>query len=71
MLRRPTIPGAATGDEPSQRNGGNVKELEPTIDPNLYQNKKDRAAEIVYEVTTQQNRLPFGVAIVSGRLWVE
>jgi len=40
-----------------------MEELEPTIDQSLYQNRKTRAAEIVYEVTTQQSGLPFGVAI--------
>jgi mannose-6-phosphate isomerase-like protein (cupin superfamily) len=40
-----------------------MKELKPTIDQSRYQNRKARKAEIVYEVTTQQNSLPFGVAI--------
>ena len=40
-----------------------MEELEPTIGEDLYQNKKARAAEIVYEVTTQQSSLPFGIAI--------
>jgi mannose-6-phosphate isomerase-like protein (cupin superfamily) len=40
-----------------------MKELEPTINQSLYQTRKARAAEIVYEVTTQQSGLPFGVAI--------
>jgi mannose-6-phosphate isomerase-like protein (cupin superfamily) len=40
-----------------------VKELEPTIDKCLYQNIKVNPAEIVYEVTTWENALPFGIAI--------
>jgi mannose-6-phosphate isomerase-like protein (cupin superfamily) len=40
-----------------------VEELEPTIDRSLYQNRKARPAEIVYEVTTNRNNLPFGIAI--------
>jgi mannose-6-phosphate isomerase-like protein (cupin superfamily) len=40
-----------------------MEELEPTIGEGLYQNKKVFEAETVYEVTTQQNGLPFGIAI--------
>jgi mannose-6-phosphate isomerase-like protein (cupin superfamily) len=40
-----------------------VKELEPNIDPSLYRNMKNYPAEIVYEITTQNNDLPFGIAI--------
>jgi mannose-6-phosphate isomerase-like protein (cupin superfamily) len=43
--------------------GEPMQELEPRIDLSLYQNKKAFAAEIVYEVTTQANRLPFGIAL--------
>jgi quercetin dioxygenase-like cupin family protein len=42
---------------------GNMKELEPTIGQSLYQKRKAREAEIVYEITTQQSGLPFGIAI--------
>jgi hypothetical protein len=40
-----------------------VKDLEPTIDPRLYQNRKAFEAETVYEVTTARDGLPFGIAI--------
>ena len=40
-----------------------MKDLEPTIDPRLYQNRKAFEAETVYEVTTAQDGLPFGIAI--------
>ena len=40
-----------------------MKELEPTIEQSLYQNRKDFPAETVYEITTQANALPFGIAI--------
>lgn len=40
-----------------------MKATNPEIDPSLYQNRKDLDHEIVYEVTTQKNRLPFGIAI--------
>lgn len=40
-----------------------MKNLEPDIHPNLYQNKKENTAEIVYEVTTKRNGLPFGIAV--------
>src|SRR5215217_764036 len=40
-----------------------MKQLEPTIGRSHYQNKKAGAAETVYEITTQQSGLPFGVAI--------
>ncbi len=33
------------------------------IDESLYQNRKDFPAEIVYEITTLKNELPFGIAI--------
>lgn len=38
-------------------------ELEEVIDATLYQNKKVFPTEIVYEVTTRKNKLPFGIAI--------
>ena len=41
-----------------------MKELEPNINPGLYQNVKINPEVIVYEVTTNKNRLPFGIAIV-------
>jgi quercetin dioxygenase-like cupin family protein len=40
-----------------------MKQLEHIIGRSLYQNKKAGADEIVYEITTQQSGLPFGVAI--------
>ena len=40
-----------------------MKELEPYISPSLYQNRKPNSAEIVYEITTQNDGLPFGLAI--------
>jgi mannose-6-phosphate isomerase-like protein (cupin superfamily) len=40
-----------------------VKELEPKIDSSLCQNIKNNPAEIIYEVTTYKNGLPFGIAI--------
>jgi mannose-6-phosphate isomerase-like protein (cupin superfamily) len=40
-----------------------MEELLPPIDESLYQNKKDFPAEIVYEITTLRNGLPFGLAI--------
>ncbi len=42
---------------------GYMKGLEPTIDPCLYQNRKDFPAEVVYEITTKKNGLPFGIAV--------
>jgi quercetin dioxygenase-like cupin family protein len=43
--------------------GGDMHALAPEIDQSLYQNRKDSAAETVYEITTQRNNLPFGIAI--------
>ena len=40
-----------------------MRELIPPIDPRLYQNKKVFDHEIVYELTTQKDGLPFGIAI--------
>lgn len=40
-----------------------MKALEPNINPALYQNIKVNPAEIVYEITTDKNGLPFGIAI--------
>jgi len=40
-----------------------MKALEPNINPALYQDKVDNRAEIVYEMTTHQKDLPFGIAI--------
>lgn len=40
-----------------------MQDLEPTVDPRLYQNRKSFAAETVYEITTARDRLPFGIAI--------
>jgi mannose-6-phosphate isomerase-like protein (cupin superfamily) len=40
-----------------------MEELLPIIDESLYQNKKVFPAEIVYEITTLKNGLPFGIAI--------
>lgn len=40
-----------------------MKELQPTIDSRLYQNKKSNPAETVYEMTTARDGLPFGIAI--------
>lgn len=40
-----------------------MKELIPLIDPKLYKNKKVFDHEIVYEVTTAEDGLPFGIAI--------
>jgi mannose-6-phosphate isomerase-like protein (cupin superfamily) len=40
-----------------------MKEIEPRIDQSLYQNRKVNPAEIVYEITTYKNGLPFGIAI--------
>jgi quercetin dioxygenase-like cupin family protein len=40
-----------------------MKELEPNINPSLYINMKANPAEIVYEITTNKNGLPFGIAI--------
>lgn len=40
-----------------------MNELSPQIDPKLYQNKKVFDHEIVYEVTSQRDGLPFGIAI--------
>jgi mannose-6-phosphate isomerase-like protein (cupin superfamily) len=37
--------------------------LAPEIDQSLYQTRKESAAETVYEITTQRNNLPFGIAI--------
>jgi mannose-6-phosphate isomerase-like protein (cupin superfamily) len=58
MLEQPSH----SNDHPVGNEGELMHELEPHIDPSLYQNKKEFAAEIVYEVTTQANRLPFGIA---------
>lgn len=38
-------------------------ELAPSIDPGLYQHRKDFPSETVYEITTLANGLPFGIAI--------
>jgi mannose-6-phosphate isomerase-like protein (cupin superfamily) len=40
-----------------------MKDVEPTIAPRLYQNRKAFEAETVYEVTTAGDGLPFGIAI--------
>lgn len=40
-----------------------MKKLTPLIDSKLYKNKKEFEHEIVYEVTTGENGLPFGIAI--------
>jgi mannose-6-phosphate isomerase-like protein (cupin superfamily) len=40
-----------------------MRNLQPNIDPRLFQNKKSFAAETVYEVTTARDGLPFGIAI--------
>ena len=40
-----------------------MKDLEPTIDARLYQNRKAFEAETVYEITTARDDLPFGIAI--------
>jgi quercetin dioxygenase-like cupin family protein len=40
-----------------------MKELAPKIQKCLYQNKKEFSAETVYEITTAENGLPFGIAI--------
>ena len=40
-----------------------MKDLEPAIDPRLYQNRKAFEAETVYELTTARDGLPFGIAI--------
>jgi len=40
-----------------------MKELAPTIGQSLSQNRKARAGAIVYEITTQQSGLPFGIAM--------
>ena len=40
-----------------------MKDLDPTINPRLYQNRKSFAAERVYELTTARDGLPFGIAI--------
>ncbi len=45
-----------------------MKGLEPTIDRSLYQNRKDFPTAVVYEITTQQNGLPFGVAMADIRV---
>ena len=62
-LHCPTIPGATSELSPVTRTEGSMKELEPTIDPGLYQNRKANPAEVVYEVTTHKNALPFGIAM--------
>jgi len=54
-------------DHPHGNKGEQMQELEPRIDEKLYQNKKVFEAEIVYEVTTQANGLPFGIAIADIR----
>jgi mannose-6-phosphate isomerase-like protein (cupin superfamily) len=40
-----------------------VKELAPIIRPDLFQRKKDHPAEIVYELFTPADGLPFSIAI--------
>jgi len=40
-----------------------MKDLEPTIDPRLFQSRKSFEAETVFEVTTARDGLPFGIAI--------
>ncbi len=40
-----------------------MRDLKPTIDPKLYKNKKEFPQEIVYEITTKEDNLPFGIAI--------
>ena len=40
-----------------------MQELQPLISPSLYKNKKVFDHEIVYEITTQKDGLPFGIAI--------
>jgi quercetin dioxygenase-like cupin family protein len=40
-----------------------MRKLEPDIDTCLYQNRKAMRAEVVYEVTTLKNALPFGIAV--------
>jgi mannose-6-phosphate isomerase-like protein (cupin superfamily) len=40
-----------------------MKALETNINPRLYKDRVDNPAEIVYEMTTYQNDLPFGIAI--------
>ena len=40
-----------------------MEELAPKIERCLYQNKKVFSAETVYEVTTAEDGLPFGIAI--------
>ena len=44
-----------------------MKDLDPTIDQTLYQNRKDFPTAVVYEVTTQENALPFGIAMADIR----
>jgi quercetin dioxygenase-like cupin family protein len=69
MLRRPAPPEAPLYLEkylqlfPTSKTEVDVKELEPTIDQSLYQNRKDFPTVVVYEITTEQNGLPFGVAM--------
>jgi mannose-6-phosphate isomerase-like protein (cupin superfamily) len=46
-----------------RRTGQADEDLEPTIDPRLYQNRKSFTAEVVYELTTARDGLPFGIAI--------
>lgn len=40
-----------------------MQELDPAIPRDLIRNKKVSPAEIVYELTTQETGLPFGIAI--------
>ena len=40
-----------------------MKVLLPAVDQGLYQNRKDFPAEIVYEITTLADGLPFGLAL--------
>jgi mannose-6-phosphate isomerase-like protein (cupin superfamily) len=44
-----------------------MKELEPHINPSLYQDRVVNPEEIVYELSTHQNGLPFGIAIADIR----
>jgi mannose-6-phosphate isomerase-like protein (cupin superfamily) len=40
-----------------------MKVLNPSIPPDLYRNCKKFESEVVYEITTQECGLPFGIAI--------
>lgn len=40
-----------------------MEKLNPEIPPSLFKNRKDSDRETVYEVTTQETGLPFGIAI--------